>query len=89
MEPPSLPLEEVKELARNYYDISATEGNLHGSYDGYVDQPLVGKVVIVTGATSGVGESFAYNMYKVITIVISECKGCKVYCCCGCRWVRL
>jgi hypothetical protein len=68
LEPAALPEEEIKELAKQYFSLSvATEEGKEGKVadDDYVDQPMAGKVVIVTGATSGIGASFAYNMYKV------------------------
>lgn len=71
--PPTLPEEDIKDLAKNYYSFfNCTElgndGGLDGN-DGYVDQPMAGKVVIVTGSTSGIGESLAFQMYKVFVSI--------------------
>lgn len=60
VEPPALAEEEIKALAKEYFSSSDASAE-----DGYVDQPMTGKVVIVTGATSGLGASFAFSMYKV------------------------
>mmetsp|Transcript_12938 Transcript_12938/g.21136 ORF Transcript_12938/g.21136 Transcript_12938/m.21136 type:complete len:448 (-) Transcript_12938:2467-3810(-) len=65
VEPPALPEEEVKDKATLYYAATDAFGE-----DGYVDQPMVDKVVIVTGATSGLGASFALNLYKMGATVI-------------------
>ena len=46
------PEENVIELASSYY------GN-------QISCPMCGKIAIVTGATSGLGESVAFQMYKV------------------------
>lgn len=69
VQPPSLPEEEIKELATQFYHSALSPSDLDTregvAADGYVDQPMVGKVVIVTGSSSGIGASLAYSMYKV------------------------
>lgn len=54
----TFPEEEVGELVRAYY---------HSSDRSYVDPSclLCGKTVVVTGSTSGLGESIARRLYKV------------------------
>ena len=49
---PELPLDKVKELAQNHFNDNSSD-------------PLIGKVAIVTGATSGLGFSLALQLYKV------------------------
>jgi NADP-dependent 3-hydroxy acid dehydrogenase YdfG len=46
-----------------------------------VDQPLVGRVVVVTGASSGLGASFAFHFYKVSAAVVQWCSGAVVQWC--------
>mmetsp|Transcript_11007 Transcript_11007/g.16780 ORF Transcript_11007/g.16780 Transcript_11007/m.16780 type:complete len:392 (+) Transcript_11007:23-1198(+) len=57
---PELPLDKVKELAQNHFNDNSSD-------------PLIGKVAIVTGATSGLGFSLALQLYKLgATVVLSS-----------------
>jgi hypothetical protein len=55
---PMFPQREVEQMVTSYYG-----SDLSGA--GYVGCPMCGRVVIVTGSTSGLGQSIAKQMYKV------------------------
>jgi hypothetical protein len=53
--PVQLPFEEVRALAQQYHDTPRED-----------KEPLKGKIAIVTGSTSGLGQCLASELYQVI-----------------------
>jgi hypothetical protein len=58
--PVQLPFDEARVLAQQYYATSSED-----------NQPLKGKIAIVTGSTSGLGQCLASELYQVRNYLFS------------------